>query len=178
MSITHDQMVRKLAKDGKDILASMTPEKLHVWHMASCLMGEAGEIMESNEHDNLIEELGDLEFYMSGLRDGLNISFEDIAATVITSDEVLFTPVDGLMVATCNIFDACKKWIIYEKEIDRVVLMKHIRRYEFYMYVIREERELTRAEILQANMDKLAKRYGPDYSYSNAAAQNRADKQT
>lgn len=176
MTITHAEMVRKLAKSGEAILATMTPQKLHVWHMASCLMGEAGEVIGNLDEENLLEELGDLEFYMSGLRDGLNIRLEEIPACVIQQEQILY-PQDGLMIACCDIFDACKKWIIYEKfHVDRNPLLIALSRYELYTNLIREENNFTREQVLQANMDKLAKRYGPDYTYTNASAQNRADK--
>jgi NTP pyrophosphatase (non-canonical NTP hydrolase) len=83
----YNQMVAKLAKPGADILASLSPEKCHLWHMATGIAGEAGELIDaikkpvcySKEVDrvNVIEELGDLEFYMEGLRQGLGITREE-----------------------------------------------------------------------------------------------------
>lgn len=62
--------------------------KAHVWHMASCIGGEGGELMEGLEgwlfyeeeldRENLIEELGDGEFYPQGIRGALNIKREDV----------------------------------------------------------------------------------------------------
>lgn len=173
--MNHSEMVMKLAKSGEAIYASMTPQKLHVWHMASCLMGEAGEVLANDGAGNLKEELGDLEFYLSGLNSGLLIMLK--AEHGLTEEECYFDPYIGLTIATCNIFDVCKKWFIYEKELDRDKLRLHIARYEFYRDVILQENKLTLQEILQANMDKLAKRYGADFTYTNKAAQERADKQ-
>lgn len=81
----HATMVHNLAKPGQAIIDSMTPENAHLWHMASALMAEAGELFDAvkkkviynkGEIDtvNVIEELGDMEFYMQGLRQGLHIS--------------------------------------------------------------------------------------------------------
>ena len=39
----HSLMVERLAKDGEDIVDSLTPQSAHLWHMASALCGEAGE---------------------------------------------------------------------------------------------------------------------------------------
>jgi NTP pyrophosphatase (non-canonical NTP hydrolase) len=85
--IIHSEMVAGLKKPGEDILKSLTPEKCDAWHMASCIPGEAGEIFDAvkkyviYERDidmvNVIEELGDLEFYMEGLRQNLNITREE-----------------------------------------------------------------------------------------------------
>lgn len=117
LELDHAVMVKKLAKTGEAIVASLTPDAAHLWHMATGVSGEAGELLDAVkkyaiyvkliDRQNVIEELGDLEFYMEGIRNGLGI---------------------------------------------------------------------TREETLTHNMAKLAKRYGDDYSYTNVAAQARADK--
>lgn len=83
----HAKMVNALVKPGADILASLTPEKCNMWHMASCIPGEAGELFDAIkkhvlygkelDYDNVIEELGDLEFYMEGLRQELEIARQE-----------------------------------------------------------------------------------------------------
>lgn len=88
--ITHSEMVTALAKPGEDILASLSPEDCHLWHMASCIPGEAGELFDAVkksviyrkeiDRENVVEELGDLEFYMEGLRQGLGITREETIA--------------------------------------------------------------------------------------------------
>jgi len=80
-------MVRKLVKPGQVIKEQMTPEKAHLWHMATGVAGEAGELIDGIkkwvaynkplDRENIIEELGDLEFYMEGVRQGCNISRAD-----------------------------------------------------------------------------------------------------
>jgi len=87
ITITHPELVEALAKPGEDILASLTPEKCHQWHMASCIPGEAGELFDAVkkhviygkpiDRANVVEELGDLEFYMEGLRQSLGITREE-----------------------------------------------------------------------------------------------------
>lgn len=78
------EMVKILAKDGEDILKNLTPAKCHQWHMATGIAGESGELLDAVKKvvaydkrldlENVIEELGDLEFYMEGLRNALDIS--------------------------------------------------------------------------------------------------------
>lgn len=86
-------MVGVLAKPGDEILQSLSPLDCHLWHMASCIPGEAGELFDAIKKSiiyrkpldraNVIEELGDLEFYMEGLRQGLDITREEtISANV------------------------------------------------------------------------------------------------
>lgn len=80
----HSEMVRVLCKDPKAIVASLTPEKMHLLHMASKLCAEAGELMgaigahiyyeKELDVENCLEELGDIEFYLEGLRQGLMLT--------------------------------------------------------------------------------------------------------
>lgn len=83
----HSEMVSNLAKPGEDIIKELTPKKAHNIHMAIGISGEAGELLDAVKKEamynkeidrhNVIEELGDLEFYMEGIRQGLNISREE-----------------------------------------------------------------------------------------------------
>lgn len=85
-AVAYGDMVRNLAKNGDDILQSMNGSQAHVLHMAVGISGEAGELLDAVkkfviyqkdlDRDNVIEELGDLEFYMKGLRDELGITRE------------------------------------------------------------------------------------------------------
>lgn len=80
-------MVKTLVKPGKDILETLTPEKVDLMHMAFGVCGEAGELLDAvkkhiaynKELDrvNVIEELGDIEFYLEGIRQNLGITREE-----------------------------------------------------------------------------------------------------
>ena len=84
--ITHPALVRALCKDGAGILSEMSYLDAHLLHMAVGISGEAGELLDAvkkatiyrKEIDlaNIVEELGDLEFYLEGLRQGLNLTRE------------------------------------------------------------------------------------------------------
>lgn len=84
----HIRMVWSLAKPGKDILDTLSPEKCHILHMAILASEEAGEILGAiKKHiiynlpidkENLVEELGDLEFSLCGLRTAFGISREQV----------------------------------------------------------------------------------------------------
>lgn len=86
----HKKLVKALAKPGKSILATMEPKHAHMLHMAVGVSGEAGELLDAVkkhviynkplDRENIIEELGDLEFYMEGLRDALEITREQTLA--------------------------------------------------------------------------------------------------
>lgn len=83
-----DEMTLALAKNGQDIINDLTPEKADLLHMAVGVSGEAGELLDAVKKaviynkeidlENVIEELGDLEFYMSKIRQIVGITREEI----------------------------------------------------------------------------------------------------
>ena len=85
--MNHADLVKALAKPGAEVAASLTPETAHLLHMAVGISGEAGELLDAVkkaaiyvkpiDRENVIEELGDLEFYMEGLRQGMGITREE-----------------------------------------------------------------------------------------------------
>jgi len=80
-------MVRGLAKPGEQILQEMSPKQAHGMHMAIGIAGEAGELLDAIKKnciyqkpldtENVLEELGDIEFYLEGLRQSLGITREE-----------------------------------------------------------------------------------------------------
>jgi len=88
MNVTHPELVAALAKPGADIVATLTAEDAHSLHMAVGIAGEAGELLDAVkkaaiyrkpiDRENVVEELGDLEFYMEGLRQGLGITRQEV----------------------------------------------------------------------------------------------------
>jgi NTP pyrophosphatase (non-canonical NTP hydrolase) len=90
----HGKMVKALVKPGEAIIASLTPEKADALHMAVGVAGESGELLDAIKKyviynkdvdlENVIEELGDLEFYMEGLRQRLGITRQEtLAANIV-----------------------------------------------------------------------------------------------
>lgn len=98
MSLTEEQrsvieatsfasMVADLVKPGEDIIQQMTPSKANALHMAVGASGEAGELLDAIkrfviynkplDRENVVEELGDLEFFLEGIRAELGISREE-----------------------------------------------------------------------------------------------------
>lgn len=87
MSIVYSDMIATLAKKGEAIAAELTAEDAHLLHMTVGVSGEAGELLDAVKKaviyrkpldlENVIEELGDLEFYMEGLRQGLGITRQE-----------------------------------------------------------------------------------------------------
>lgn len=90
----HAELVLALAKPGSAIVDALTPGQAHCLHMAVGIAGEAGELLDAIkkytiyqkpvDRANVVEELGDLEFYMQGLRFRLGITREETLEQNIT----------------------------------------------------------------------------------------------
>ncbi len=88
--VIYSEMVASLVKPGIKIIQELTPSMAHNLHMAVGISGEAGELLDAVkkaaiyckpiDRENVIEELGDLEFYMEGLRQELGITREETLA--------------------------------------------------------------------------------------------------
>lgn len=86
----YTDFVAGLVKPGGDILDEMTPRQAEMLHMAIGVSGESGELLDAIkkyviyqkplDEANALEELGDVEFFLEGLRQVLNISREDAIA--------------------------------------------------------------------------------------------------
>ena len=84
----HHELVRQLAKPGEEIIDDLTPTQAFVLHMAIGVSGEAGELLDAIkkfaiyqkplDFTNLVEELGDIEFYLEGIRQAFSLDREDI----------------------------------------------------------------------------------------------------
>lgn len=83
-------MVAGLKKPGSAIIETLTAERADLLHMTVGVAGEAGELLDAIkktviynkeiDRENVIEELGDLEFYMEGVRQNLGITREETIA--------------------------------------------------------------------------------------------------
>ncbi len=87
IELDHHTMVSVLLKPGQEVLNSLTPDKIDITHSAFGISGEAGELLDAVkkhvfynkplDRENVIEELGDLEFYMQALRAKLGITRQE-----------------------------------------------------------------------------------------------------
>lgn len=83
----HAKMVSALKKPGKQICEELSFTEAEILHMAVGIATEAGELLDQAKRhtiyqkqldvENVIEELGDLEFYMEGMRQLCGISREE-----------------------------------------------------------------------------------------------------
>lgn len=87
----HSDLVRNLKKDPLDIVMEMTGDKADLLHMVMGVAGEAGELLDAvKKHTmydkpldivNVVEELGDIEFYLEGIRQVLKLNRDYILMT-------------------------------------------------------------------------------------------------
>lgn len=85
--VKHSEMVTVLVKPPEDIYSSLTLDKIDLVHAVMGVSGEAGELLDAIkkhaiynkplDRENVVEELGDLEFYMEQLRQCLGISRDE-----------------------------------------------------------------------------------------------------
>ncbi len=90
MNITHPQLVAVLVKPGQAIIDTLDPAKANLLHMTVGVSGEAGELLDAIkkhviynkpvDRENVVEELGDLEFYLEGIRAQMGITREETIA--------------------------------------------------------------------------------------------------
>ena len=83
-------LVSALQKPGAEIISELVPKKASALHMAIGISGEAGELLDAIKKwviygkpldvQNVLEELGDIFFYMQGLQNDLGLTREAIIA--------------------------------------------------------------------------------------------------
>lgn len=88
--VSYSEFVATLIKPGVDILSEMSPADANLMHMAIGVAGEGGELLDAIKRrviyrkqldiENVTEELGDLEFFMEGVRAATGITREQCLA--------------------------------------------------------------------------------------------------
>lgn len=84
----YEDFVKALVKDGQAIIDTLTPERMNLVHMSIGVSGEAGELLDAIkkyvvynkalDKTNVIEELGDIEFYMQEIRRVIGVTREEV----------------------------------------------------------------------------------------------------
>ena len=79
----HQKMVEDLTKDPAEIMLTLTHKRVDLLHMALGIATEANEILDAVkahviynkplDEENITEELGDMEFFLHGLRRNVGI---------------------------------------------------------------------------------------------------------
>jgi NTP pyrophosphatase (non-canonical NTP hydrolase) len=82
--MNYNEFVKKLLKSGDQIKSEITPAECHLIHMVLGLSGEAGELLDAVKKstiyrkpldmENVLEELGDIEFFLEGFRQAVGLT--------------------------------------------------------------------------------------------------------
>lgn len=188
LQITHPQLVAALVKKPQDILDTLSIYTVDLWHGATGVAGESGELLEailfppSEGIDvvNLREELGDLFFYMEQIvqRSGIVLDWDALheqARNNIISPDAAIQHAASIAVHGSQVLDTVKKAALYNKALDVELLTNQLSALAVSMLTLGLMFGLSRGECLNANIIKLSKRYS-SLSYSDQQAQDRADK--
>ena len=102
-------MVKVLIKPGVDILREMDADDAYLNHMVLGIAGEAGELVDAIKRhtiyrkdldmENVIEELGDIEFFLEGIRSKLGTTREQ---TIQSNIEKLSKRYPGFQYSNSN----------------------------------------------------------------------------
>lgn len=187
-TITHPQLVAALVKSPDHIQADLNIYAIDLWHGATGVAGEGGELLEAIlfppkegvDRVNLREELGDLFFYMEQIhqRSGCFMDWDTadvIARNAIISPDTALANAAAVAVHASQVLDTIKKLALYNKPLDNEMLTNQMNALAAAALTIGYQFGISREEALNANIAKLSKRY-ESLSYSDAQAQARADK--
>ena len=97
MSEKHQDLVADLFKDPREIIAEMNNHKALLTHGALGIAGESGELVDvikkyvmygkELDYENMIEEMGDIEFYLEAIRQATGITRQQTLEANITKLE-------------------------------------------------------------------------------------------
>ena len=189
-SITHPQLVTALVKPPQDIINTLTIFTVDLWHGATGVAGESGELLEAIlfppeggiDRVNIREEMGDLYFYIEQLmqRTGIVLDMDSLKQIAEDADmraKLALHYAASIAIHGSQVLDTVKKAALYNKPLDQELLTNQLNALVASMLTLGRMFHLEREECLSSNIIKLSKRYA-SLSYSDKQAQDRADKQT
>jgi hypothetical protein len=171
---SYSVMIRQLFKP----MATVNDQLMHA---AIGVSGEVAELFSLNSWKNIVEECGDIEFYVEALKQQFEPDFASamVHRTLYKRESITLQNVFGNMaIIAGEILDLAKKSWVYTKELDRGKMTFHIMMLEMNLERMYEILQLSRADIQHTNKVKLIGPGGRFESgfYSDTAAIARADK--
>lgn len=142
-------------------------------HATTGISGEVGELAEADSRKNLLEECGDLEFYLEALYQVIG-RIQDPAA-IVTFAYHLGSIIPEMHTTASTLLDLTKKSWIYGKELPVENILYAAEQFRVLLDSLYVHIGTTREVVQGLNIDKLLVRY-EGMVYSDEAARNRADK--
>jgi len=171
MNKIHEQYIKEVVKkyENQD---KNKPEELK-FHSLLGLISDFGELVEAdmnNDRTNILEELGDVYYFLFQGVDAYEINLDDI--------DLGYTPktIKGLgdaniIIEIAKIADYHKKNYFYGKSVDAEDIKKTYARIYYNLLVMFKKFGFTEIEVINANAKKLHARFGDNYD--NEKAKNR-----
>lgn len=192
--VTHPELVKTLVKNPIDIMSTLSITGIDLWHGATGVAGECGELLEgilrtsmfpnSDELEagrvNLLEESGDIYFYTEQLvqREKLELDWDSVMAYAgrqhLGPDRMLYHAMHVAIFGS-QVLDTVKKTAIYNKPLDTTMLRSQLTEMLKHVATLGLMFGISREQALEANIEKLGKRY-EGLKYTDKAAQQRLDK--
>jgi len=172
--ITHPELVSRLCKPGEDILDTLTPKKCHLWHMMTGLVGEVIELKEAwlkQDVPNIIEELGDIRFYIQGFIQ----TFDVVDSIKYYNEPLAKEPIDTIFLLCGEIVDVVKRHIIYNAPLQSLKLHELLFTTIVRLNTVYEVIGVDDFVVTEANTTKLSTRY-PELCFTDKHAALRLDK--
>lgn len=142
-------------------------------HAAMGLSTEGAELIAYTDKQNLVEELGDVLWYVALACDELEITMDEAEEASIGSDEKGITALENLILAANEILDEMKKSTFYGRKIDLPKVVKNLGLVISAVAEIADEEAMTFLdEIMEANIEKLRKRFS-EGTFTQEEALNR-----
>lgn len=163
---TYEQMVKALFKRMPGHGAAML-------HAAVGIAGESGELRCAVDRENILEECGDIEFYIEAAWQQITTvqRTEPFDVVGLAYAEI----VDWIHIDACELLDHAKKVWVYEDGNRDEVISHFLRKLEADLTFLYHFLGTTREAVQGLNQAKLMVRYSSG-TYSNAQALARADK--
>ncbi len=162
------EFVKSRSKPGNDILQSLASDDCHKLHMLIGIAGELFELLDAATEAEILEELGDIEFFYQGLCNAYNRPRVVLGHVLGDASE------DSLMLAFEPILTWVKREIIYQKQQSPESLTTLFTAFDYTLACLEFQRGRTREAVQTANIEKLTRRYPKQYT--DEAAQVRRDK--
>ena len=128
------------------------------------------------DHDHVKEEIGDCLFYITGIRNQVDLG-EPIQ--IVPQDVEPYQAFALIVAHGCTVLDIVKKHVIYDKELNVDALNLSVCWLETWLSVLATHTGTSLIDIAEENMDKLMRGPNARYAegtYSDKAAQERRDK--
>ena len=163
--IDYGELVRTLAKSGDDLLKEITP---HDYRLLAT--GVFNAIMSGERIDDIKKQV----VYQSD--QGISLPKYGPLPEGLTANKMhLLHMAIGVFGEASELLDSVFAHIDSNEELDVENITEELGDIEFFLEGFRQGIDKTRASVLQANIDKLGRRY-QGFTYSDEEAQNRADK--